>query len=246
MTDKTALLAKLARLAATNAGQRHLADRLCEAGRLILGADGAWITLQDGSSQRLPLSLSDQTATALENLQDLTGQGPCLTAYRQQCHAATSVRDQPDPRWPEFSRAAWHELGAVTVHAYPMRPDSDVLGVMAVYYTHADGPAESDESAQFLADAIGRPCSETRSRKAAPAATTGCGRPGPKSTRPPAWWSPSCTCRPMTRWPSCGRTPTTPRWPRSHTRSSSASSISEETHDQPCHPPGAPAGQGGA
>jgi GAF domain/ANTAR domain len=155
VTDKTALLAKLAHLAATNATHQHLADRLCEASRLILGADGAWITVQDGSSQRLPLSLSDQVATSLENLQDVTGQGPCLTAYQQQFHVATSVRDQPDPRWPEFSRAAWHEVGALTVHAFPMRPAGDIFGVLGVYYTHDDGPAESDDVAQFLADAIG-------------------------------------------------------------------------------------------
>jgi hypothetical protein len=155
VTDKTALLAELARLAATDAGHRHLADRLCEASRLILGADGAWITVQDGSSQRLPLSLTDHVATVLEDLQDLVGQGPCLHAYRQQTPTTTAVRDQPDPRWPEFSRAAWHNVGALTVHAFPMRPGGDVLGVLAVYLLPSGRPAQSDEAAQFLADAIG-------------------------------------------------------------------------------------------
>jgi hypothetical protein len=155
VTNKTALLAKLARLAAVNASHQHLADRLCEASRLILGADGAWITVQDGSNQRLPLSQTNHVATVLEDLQDLVGQGPCLDAYRHETPMVMTVRDQPDARWPEFSRAAWHNVGALTVHAFPMRPGGDLFGVMAVYLVHADGPAESDETAQFLADAIG-------------------------------------------------------------------------------------------
>jgi hypothetical protein len=155
VTDKTALLARLARLAATNATHQHLADRLCEASRLILGADGAWITVQASSSERLPLSLTNQVATVLEDLQDLVGQGPCLEAYRQQTPMTTAVGAQSDPRWPEFSRAAWHNVGALTVHAFPMRPGGHVFGVLAVYLIHAGGPAESDETAQFLADAIG-------------------------------------------------------------------------------------------
>jgi hypothetical protein len=36
-----------------------------------------------------------------------------------------------------------------------MRPGGEVFGVMAVYLVETDGPAESDETAQFLADAIG-------------------------------------------------------------------------------------------
>jgi hypothetical protein len=155
VTDKTAVLAKLARLAAANATHQHLADRLCEASRVILGADGASITVRDGSSQRMPLSLTDHIATVLEDLQDLVGQGPCLDAYRQEIPTSMAVGNQPDPRWPEFSRAAWHNVGALTVRAFPMRPAGDVFGVMAVYHRHADGPTESDETAQFLADAIG-------------------------------------------------------------------------------------------
>ncbi|GAA1583878.1 GAF domain-containing protein [Kribbella sancticallisti] len=154
MTDRTAVPAKLARLAAANASRRHLADRLCEAGRVILGANGAWITVQDGTAQRLPLSFTDQVATGLEDLQDVVGQGPCHDAYLHGRPIVMTVDDQPDPRWPEFSRAAWHEVGRVTVHAFPMRPGETVLGVLGLYSTGTD-LAESDATAQFLADAIG-------------------------------------------------------------------------------------------
>jgi hypothetical protein len=155
MTDRTAILAKLARLAAANASQEHLAARLCEASRLILGAEGAWITVQDGTGARMPLSATDQIASTLEDLQDVVGQGPCLDAYRNGTAVTMTVRDEPDPRWTEFSRAAWHRVGSVRMNAYPMRPAGDTFGVLSIYFTTAREPAESNEAAQFLADAVG-------------------------------------------------------------------------------------------
>jgi len=155
MTDRTAILAKLARLAAVNAAQEHLAARLCEASRLILGAEGAWITVYDGSDARVPLSATDQVAAGIEDLQDVIGQGPCLDAYRNGSPVTMTVRDQPDERWPEFSRAAWHRVGSVRIDAFPMRPGRDTFGVLGIYSGTASGPAESHEAAQFLADAVG-------------------------------------------------------------------------------------------
>jgi hypothetical protein len=71
VTDRSAIFAKLARPTAAEADRRHLADRLCEASRVILGADGAWITVQDVGAQHLPLSATDETATVLEDLQEV-------------------------------------------------------------------------------------------------------------------------------------------------------------------------------
>lgn len=155
MTDRTTILAKLARLAAANAPHEHLAARLCEASRLILGAQGAWITVLDGTASRLPLSTTDKLAAGLEDLQDVVGQGPSLSAYQQGTAFTMTVRDQPDARWPEFSRAAWHRLGTVLrIDAYPMRPSDDTFGVLSMYFTTAE-PLESSDAAQFLADAVG-------------------------------------------------------------------------------------------
>ena len=155
MTDRTAILAKLARLAASNAAQQHLATRLCEASRLILGADGAWIPVHGGTAERVPLSATDQTASTLEDLQDLVGQGPCRDSYTFGVAVSATVRDAPDARWPEFCRSAWHRVGPVTIHAFPMRPARDTFGVLSIYFAGTGAPAESDDAAQFLADAVG-------------------------------------------------------------------------------------------
>jgi len=98
VTDRSAILAKLARLAALNADRRHLADRLCEAARVILGADGVWITVHDAGALRLPLSATDDTASALEDLQDVLGEGPCGSTFRDGTPVTTAVGDTPDPR----------------------------------------------------------------------------------------------------------------------------------------------------
>ena len=155
MTDRSAVLARLARLAAANADRRHLADRLCEAGRLILGADGAWITVQSAGTEHLPLSATDETASALEDLQEILGEGPCPAALREGAPVTAVVADRPDTRWPEFSRAAWHRLGPLTVHAFPMRPGDEAFGVLGLYLRPDSTWRESLETAQFLADTIG-------------------------------------------------------------------------------------------
>lgn len=155
MTDRTTILARLARLAAANASHENLAARLCEASRLILGAQGAWITVLDGTSSRLPLSATDQVAADLEDIQDVIGQGPSISAYHGNSAVTMTLHSDPDDRWPEFSRTAWHRITTVLrIDAYPMRPASDTFGVLNTYFTTAE-PLESGDAAQFLADAVG-------------------------------------------------------------------------------------------
>ncbi|WP_148256764.1 hypothetical protein [Kribbella flavida] len=79
-TDRASILARLAGLSAANATDRQLADRLCEAGRLITLADGAWITVGNATPSGTTLCSTDAVATRLGNLQDVLGEGPCRDA----------------------------------------------------------------------------------------------------------------------------------------------------------------------
>ncbi|MEV0287026.1 MULTISPECIES: GAF and ANTAR domain-containing protein [unclassified Kribbella] len=153
MTDRTEILARLARLTAADAHSRHLADRLCDAARLILAAAGAWITVEEGAT-RLTLSATDDRSRAIGDLQDVLGQGPCVDAYGATAPVAMTVGEQPDARWPEFSRAAWQRVGPMAVQAIPMRLGGRPFGVLAVSFTDG-GPTETDDAALFLATAIG-------------------------------------------------------------------------------------------
>lgn len=156
MTDRAAILTRLAQLAAAGyATHKHLAERLGEAARLILGADGAWITVQNGTPNRTTLCATDLVATRLEDFQEVLGEGPCRDAFRTGEPVTTTLRDHPGSRWPEFTRAAWQNLGPLTICAVPMRPGQETFGVLSFYFQRTGDLPESLETSQFLADAVG-------------------------------------------------------------------------------------------
>jgi hypothetical protein len=155
MTDRAAILARLARLAAANARERHLAERLCEATRLILNVDAAAITVRNDSSSRITLAATNEVAARLEDLQDVLGEGPCHEAFQTGRAVRTSLDGDAGQQWPEFTRAAREVAGSVWIRCYAMRPGEQVFGTLTLYLDKSPQIAESDETAQFIADAIG-------------------------------------------------------------------------------------------
>lgn len=152
--DRSELLARLARLSAVDATQRHLADRLCEAGRIIVGADGAWILVRSGDGQSVRLSSTGTTATALADIQEVVGEGPCWDAFSDGAAATARVTGRPADRWPAFHRSAGERVGRLTVHAYPMRPGGQTFGVLS-FHVRPDADRIASDEAQLLADVIG-------------------------------------------------------------------------------------------
>lgn len=82
MTDKSRLLARLATIVADEATRRPLTVRLCEACLTMLGGDGASITVEASRTDRVTLCATDDAAAALEDLQEVLGEGPGKDAYR--------------------------------------------------------------------------------------------------------------------------------------------------------------------
>ncbi len=121
----------------------------------MLQVDGVWITVQGEPTHQLPLSATDHTASALEDLEDVVGQGPGRTAVEHDAPVTAVLQQETDPRWPEFSRAAWQRFGPLTMHVFPMRPDHQPFGVLACYLSSGTTWSGSAETAQFLADTIG-------------------------------------------------------------------------------------------
>ncbi len=149
--DREALLGRLARLVAAGDQRQPFAVRLCDAGRVLVGGRSSSISISNGA--RVTIAATDDLAVRLEDLQDALGEGPSRAAYRENQPVATDLRDTAHWLWPEFSRSARELAGAVTMHCYPMRPAGQLLGVFSVYAF--DGLAESTETVQFLADAVG-------------------------------------------------------------------------------------------
>lgn len=155
MTDKATVLARLARLVAATSGSRDLAVRLGEACRDLLGVDGASITVETGTPNRVTLCVTDEISTRLEELQDVLGQGPCWDAYRTGQPTTTDLGPEADRRWPQFAEAARRAVGRRGIMAVPMRPGSHVLGVLGLHQAGFGEPPSGLDTAQFLADTVG-------------------------------------------------------------------------------------------
>lgn len=155
MRDKASVLVELAKVLANQDQARPLAHRLCTAGVSILGAAGGALTLQYGTDTRVTVCATDETAAQLEDLQDVLGEGPGPTAYGTGRQVEAVVPSADDARWPEFAAAAAGAFGSFRLCAIPVRPDSDVLGVLTCHQSAELNLPEDAGVRQFIADAIG-------------------------------------------------------------------------------------------
>ena len=137
MADVDDLLARLARgLAREHASGRPLPDRLCRAGAEVLDCDGGAITMAYTRVERVTLCATDDTALALEETQDVVGQGPGPDAFATGSYTRLDVvqADGPDPRWPLLDTESLTALAPLVVHALPMSEGADqVVGVFTLY-----------------------------------------------------------------------------------------------------------------
>lgn len=147
------VLSRLARIVATDADRLPLGQRLCTAAVDLLGVEGAVLTFGYEEPARLTVWASDDTASWLDGIQEVLGEGPGWEAF-QSGEIVTDTLAGDEQRWAQFRRAAEAEVGPLTVCAVPMRPGGDPMGVMLLYRSGRD--LELDTAvAQFLADAIG-------------------------------------------------------------------------------------------
>jgi hypothetical protein len=129
--------------------------RLCGACLDVLHVSGAGITVMS-VEQEGPLCASDDQMSVLEDLQFVTGIGPCRDAFatRKPVHAAELGADSLN-RWPAFvDRAVGVGIGAV--FAYPLSGQGGPVGVLTLYQ-HSAGeltPVQHDDSLA-IADVLG-------------------------------------------------------------------------------------------
>jgi hypothetical protein len=153
MDDRSALLVRLTQILTVTAPRAPLADRLCLAYAEIVGAEGAAITVGYSTPDRTTLSASDDVATRLEDLQDVLREGPGLDAFRNGSPVVHSRAEQ-GRLWPMLQQAMNEHRLDVSLLAFPMKPDSEVLGAISLYSGAEPDLQCSIEEAQFLADAI--------------------------------------------------------------------------------------------
>jgi ANTAR domain len=156
MSDKVALLIRLAGLVAGDAGGAGLARRLARACQRILRVDGVAITVEQDPFSRTTLYATDDVASRLENLQDVTGEGPGREACCRGSPVQTGLGGRlAARRWPEFTRSALQAVGPLTVYSYPMRPAGQSIGTISFYLKAGRTLRESTEAVRLLSDAVG-------------------------------------------------------------------------------------------
>lgn len=154
MDDQVELLRRLTREVAATPPAIPLAHRLSLALIEILGLDGATMSVGFEAQTRTTLCATDELAELIEDLQDVLREGPGLDAHRRGV-AISVTADELGERWPMLGEALAGHGRIGQVLAVPMRPDSEVLGVLTLYGRSGLGRGHDLEKVQFLANAIG-------------------------------------------------------------------------------------------
>ncbi len=153
-TERQRALAKFATVLASLNHEESLTARLCEAGRLMLDADGASMTLDYQTSGRLLLHATDELSARLDDLQDVLGEGPSFEAAHTGEVVVVHVGDGEAERWALFADRLNATGFTGTLVSVPMRAELATLGVLSL---HSFGPEREVDlvSARFLGATVG-------------------------------------------------------------------------------------------
>jgi GAF domain-containing protein len=111
---------------------------------LLAACDSADVTLVvDG--RPITVGATDRAVAALDAVQDATGGGPCVDAWRSGAvhHVA---RARTEHRWPDYARQAV-ALGIGSVLAVPLVADGEALGALNLHAHREEAFREPDETA---------------------------------------------------------------------------------------------------
>jgi hypothetical protein len=128
--------------------------RLCEAGRRMLDADGAAMTVVSSQQSKVVVAATDELARQLEDLQDVVGEGPSQDAYRDNAVQVADFSAQGDGRWSlmhEHGRRLGFEGSLIAV---PLRPHRDAIGTFTAHRVGRRFEVVPD-LADFLTVAVG-------------------------------------------------------------------------------------------
>jgi hypothetical protein len=131
-----------------------LQERLGEACRLMLDAEGVVITSETVPDGRRTVAWTQLLSRRLESVQDATGEGPMIDSLETGTVVVGAFSDGDDHRWP----ALRHEVDGLgftgTLIAIPLRSELPLRGVLLAHREGALRPTDVDD-ARFLGTAIG-------------------------------------------------------------------------------------------
>lgn len=154
MVDRGDVLAQLALKIARTPTEEPLPSRVCRACHELLAADGVALTISYTTDNRVTVCATDDVAARLEDLQEVLGEGPGPEAATTGHLVSGQLPSGRLDRWHMLSEAVRSQLHPLHVLALPLSFGTDPIGVLTL---HRVDPftQEEEETAQFLADAIG-------------------------------------------------------------------------------------------
>lgn len=154
MLEDESLPAQFARAVEQLSDDLSVIDRYCEAVRRILHANGVGLTINHHRPDRYMLSATTMLSMALEDTQDIVGEGPSFDASRR-CQVVQVTLPGPAPsRWPLLADALTRLGFDGTVVAIPLIVGERSIGVMTAH--RSDTTTEFDHAvAQFFSCTLG-------------------------------------------------------------------------------------------
>ena len=98
----------------------------------LIDASAAGILLADQQGRLCFMAASDESASMVEIFQVQSRRGPCPEAFRTGRPVINADLRTADSRWPQFAARAT-AAGFSTVHAFPLRVRSQVIGALNVF-----------------------------------------------------------------------------------------------------------------
>jgi hypothetical protein len=150
----TGMVARLAAILTELVGETSTFVRLCEAGRRMIEADAAALTIAYADRGRVTVAATSQDAATLEDLQTVAGEGPTVDAITTSTVVLTGLDPDNLSRWPLLSQHLDRIPGDGVVMAIPLIASSVPLGVLTVLAAPETAERLLVDAAEFVGAAL--------------------------------------------------------------------------------------------
>ena len=159
MTGHRSLAARFARVVRGLDAGGSVLDRFCEAGQVMLDADGAAITVNYQRLSRHTVSATSPLALMIEDAQDVAGEGPGFDAERSESVVCGAFGGIDLPPWPMLANSV-AEIGFTgSILALPILTAHQPLGVLVAHRRDTSWGFD-DHVARFLCVSMGAALTE--------------------------------------------------------------------------------------
>jgi GAF domain-containing protein len=110
----------------------------------LVDAAAVGLLLTDQRGRLQFMAASQERVKLLELFQLQNDEGPCLDAFRTATPVVNADLRQAGGRWPRFAPRAT-EAGFRSVHAFPLRLRSEVIGALNIFGTDADARLDEED-----------------------------------------------------------------------------------------------------